>query len=84
MEGLPHFDAHKVHGCLLTRGDLHRMVEELKWRTPKERALIPCLDPKRADVILAGAMILWRALEVLGYREVKISTRGLRYGVLKI
>lgn len=80
--GLESFQADKIHGTVLTRGDLHRMVEELKWRTIAERAQIQCLDPKRADVILAGALIQWRALENLCFNEVIVSTRGLRYGIL--
>jgi len=59
------------------------MVEELKWRTLEERLSLPAMEPKRADVILAGALILWRAMEVLRFPEVRVSTRGLRYGVLK-
>jgi exopolyphosphatase/pppGpp-phosphohydrolase len=33
-------------------------------------------------VILAGALILWRAMEMLNFSELRVSTRGLRYGVL--
>ena len=76
------FNSHLVDQCVLTRGDLHRMVEELKWRTVEERTQLPCMEPKRADVLLAGALILWRALEILGFSECQISTRGLRYGIL--
>jgi exopolyphosphatase/guanosine-5'-triphosphate,3'-diphosphate pyrophosphatase len=80
--GLAQFDAQKVDSTILTRGDLHRMVEELKWRTVEERIQLPAMEPLRADVILAGALILWRALELLGYPSCQISTRGLRYGIL--
>ncbi len=79
---LEKFDAQKVDSIVLSRGDLHRMVEELKWRTIEERKSLPGIEPQRADVILAGALILWRILEVLEFRECQISTRGLRYGVL--
>ena len=34
-------------------------------------------------IILAGALILWRAMEVLRFPEARISTRGLRFGVLR-
>jgi exopolyphosphatase/guanosine-5'-triphosphate,3'-diphosphate pyrophosphatase len=58
------------------------MVEELKWRTVKERSLLPGMEPKRADVLLAGALILWRSMEILDFPACRISTRGLRYGAL--
>lgn len=79
---LPVFDPQKVDSLVLSRGDLHRRVEELKWRTVEERKQLPGIEADRADVILAGALILWRTLEVLGFPECRISTRGLRYGVL--
>lgn len=79
---LPHFDASAIDGCELTRGDLHRMVEELKWRSVAERRAMVGMEPERADVMLAGALILWRAHEVLGFGSCRVSTRGLRYGAL--
>ncbi|MBL7714751.1 MAG: Ppx/GppA family phosphatase [Bdellovibrionales bacterium] len=81
---LPQFDAAKIDQVTLSRGDVHRMVEELKWRTIQERKEIVGMEPKRADVLLAGALILWRAMEVLDFSEVRVSTRGLRYGILNI
>jgi len=82
--GLQQFDAKKIDGVTLTRGDLHRMVEELKWRTSHERRQLPGVEPMRADVLLAGAMILWRATELLQFPAVTVSTRGLRFGILQI
>lgn len=79
---LPAFDAAKIDGQTLTRGDVHRQVEELKWRTVEERKRLTGIEAGRADVLLAGAMILWRAMEVLGFPELRVSTRGLRYGAL--
>jgi exopolyphosphatase/guanosine-5'-triphosphate,3'-diphosphate pyrophosphatase len=81
--GLKDFDRTKIDGFVLSRGDAHRIVEELKWRSIEERKTMMGMEPKRADVILAGAMIFWRAMEVLGFETVVISTRGLRYGALK-
>lgn len=80
--GLEKFDAHRIDGLALTRGDLHRQVEDLKWRTVEERMQLPGMEKGRADVLLAGALILWRMMELLGFESVTISTRGLRYGVL--
>jgi exopolyphosphatase/guanosine-5'-triphosphate,3'-diphosphate pyrophosphatase len=78
------FNARKLDECCLTRGDVHRMVEELKWRTNAERALLPGMTPGREDVLLAGALILWRSMELLNFPEVQISTRGLRFGVMQM
>jgi exopolyphosphatase/guanosine-5'-triphosphate,3'-diphosphate pyrophosphatase len=77
------FEAARIDGLRITRGDAHRWVEELKWRTIHERKALPGMEPKRADVILAGALIFWRVMEELDFQEAVISTRGLRFGVLE-
>jgi exopolyphosphatase / guanosine-5'-triphosphate,3'-diphosphate pyrophosphatase len=79
---LREFDAARIDQVTLTRGDIHRMVEELKWRTVAERKQITGIEAGRADVLLAGALILWRAMELLDFKDVRVSSRGLRYGVL--
>lgn len=80
--GLEKFDARAIDEATLTRGDVHRMAEELKWRTVEERKRLTGIEAGRADVLLAGALILWRAMERLGFPECRVSTRGLRFGVL--
>ncbi len=80
--GLKKFDPDLVDGVILTRGDVHRLVEELKWRKVCERKEILGIEAARADVILSGSLILWRVLEVLGFEACQISVRGLRYGLL--
>ena len=82
--GLREWDRAKVDGAVLSRGDIHRMVEELKWRTVAERRELAGVDEGRADVLLAGALILWRAMERLEFPCLHVSTRGLRYGALTL
>jgi exopolyphosphatase/guanosine-5'-triphosphate,3'-diphosphate pyrophosphatase len=82
--GLKVFSTEKLNGTVLTRGDVHRFVGELKWRSLEERRLLSGIDSHRADVILAGAIILWRAMEVLRFPNVLVSTRGLRFGALRL
>ena len=40
------------------------------------------LQPKRADVILAGAAIVRTVMDKLGRSELTVSDRGLRHGLL--
>ncbi len=79
--GQKKFQSGLIDQHVITVGDAHRWVEELKWRTIDERKQIPGMEPKRADVILAGALIFWRVMEELNFPQAMISTRGLRYGV---
>jgi len=76
------FNANEVEKVRLTDGNLRQMVEDLKRMTIAERRDQVGIEPKRADVLLAGAMIMWRTMEKLKFYTCNISSRGLRYGVL--
>ena len=79
---LKEFDPEMVEEVQLTKDDLHGMVEDLKSMTVAERREQVGIEPKRADVLLAGAMIMWRTMEKMRFPICSISSRGLRYGVL--
>lgn len=72
----------EVHGAALAGEDLSRMIDMLAILTVEKRRRLVGLDPERADTILAGAIILDRALAVFGSDEMTVSTRGLRHGLL--
>ncbi len=80
--GLKEFDAAAIDQVALTKDHLCRMVEDLKRMTVAERREQVGIEPKRADVLLAGAMIMWRSMGKLNFPSCNISTRGLRYGVI--
>ncbi len=79
---LREFDAAEVEKTQLNNDDLLQMVNDLKRMTVAERRDQVGIEPKRADVLLAGAMIIWRIMEKLNFQACNISSRGLRYGVL--
>jgi exopolyphosphatase/guanosine-5'-triphosphate,3'-diphosphate pyrophosphatase len=66
-----------------SRDEIDGVVRRLV-RTPtvKERAKIPGLDPRRADIILAGALILEQVVHEIGGDELVFSDYALREGVL--
>lgn len=71
-----------VDGTILTGAAVAQLIALLKTRTAAERRALRGLHPKRADVILAGAMILQQAMACLEKEEAVVSDRGLRYGLL--
>ena len=79
---LREFDSAEVEKVQLTSANLILMVNDLKRMSVNERRDQVGIDPKRADVLLAGAMIMWRTMEKLKFQTCNISSRGLRYGVL--
>jgi exopolyphosphatase/guanosine-5'-triphosphate,3'-diphosphate pyrophosphatase len=79
---LASYDPDRVHGSTLQAPTLHATVEML-GRTPlAERRALPGLDPKRADVIYAGAVILEHVLARGGASSLLVSDRGIRWGLV--
>jgi exopolyphosphatase/guanosine-5'-triphosphate,3'-diphosphate pyrophosphatase len=79
---LSRYDPSQVDGQPLRTEAVAEWVERLRRLPVAERARLPGLRPERADVILAGAIILCEALRLLGESGVIVSDRGLRYGML--
>lgn len=75
-------DADTLHGTRLTREQAEARIQKLAFVPLVERRNTPGLEPDRADVIIAGAIIQARAMARLEVGEVLASARGLRYGLL--
>jgi exopolyphosphatase / guanosine-5'-triphosphate,3'-diphosphate pyrophosphatase len=76
------YDAARVHGSWMSRQDVARTRQRLAALPLAQRKLVPGLQPERADVIVAGAVLLERALAHLGAGGTRVSDRGLRWGTL--
>ncbi|MBI5772433.1 MAG: hypothetical protein HZA89_01670 [Verrucomicrobia bacterium] len=64
------------------REEIRRETGRL-WRLPlAARQQITGLPPNRADVILFGAAIYEAVMSELGFDELRVSTRGLRFGAV--
>jgi exopolyphosphatase/guanosine-5'-triphosphate,3'-diphosphate pyrophosphatase len=79
---LASYDAARVHGYRLSRAALGGELNRLAAATQAQRERIIGLDPRRADVIFAGAVILDRIAAAVGAAEVLVSDRGIRWGLL--
>ena len=80
--GLDPYDPDAVQGAVLERADIDRQIELYRSRDAEGRRAIVGLQPKRADVILAGACIVRTVMEKLGQDALTVSDRGLRHGLL--
>ena len=80
--GLAVYDPDVVQGTVLDRAEIDRQIELYRSRDVEARRSIVGLQPKRADVILAGACIVRTVMEKLGQETLTVSDRGLRHGVL--
>ncbi len=70
---LPAYDRDAVHGSVLTRAGLSDMIGTLAGLSLDQTTAIPSLDPKRAPVILAGAIVAEAALAAVDAAEATIS-----------
>jgi exopolyphosphatase/guanosine-5'-triphosphate,3'-diphosphate pyrophosphatase len=82
MLGLTEYDPDRVQGALLDVGEVDRQIELYASRDAEGRRGIVGLQPKRAEVILAGACVIRTVMDKLGKQELRVSDRGLRHGVL--
>ena len=80
---LAEYDGRRVDGLRVPTARMREIIGSLGRLRVAERQQLAGLDPRRADVILAGAMILLRTAERAGLADVVISDRGVRWGVLE-
>jgi exopolyphosphatase / guanosine-5'-triphosphate,3'-diphosphate pyrophosphatase len=80
--GLATYDPDAVQGAVLDRAEIDRQIEHYRSRDADARRETVGLQPKRADVILAGACIVRTVMEKLGQQTLTVSDRGLRHGLL--
>jgi exopolyphosphatase/guanosine-5'-triphosphate,3'-diphosphate pyrophosphatase len=76
------YDPARVHGTTLALTEIDDLITLLEPLTNKERSVLPGLQKGREDVILAGAVLLREACALLGYDDVLVSDRGVRWGLL--
>jgi exopolyphosphatase / guanosine-5'-triphosphate,3'-diphosphate pyrophosphatase len=67
----------------LARADLRKLLAALAGMTNAERARVPGINPERADIIVAGGVILESLMTAAGVKEiVALADCGVREGLL--
>jgi exopolyphosphatase/guanosine-5'-triphosphate,3'-diphosphate pyrophosphatase len=77
------YDPDRVQGAILERAEVERQIEIYRSTPLESRRSIVGLQPKRAEVILAGACIVATVMEKLGQESLLVSDHGLRHGLLR-
>ncbi|AKT42281.1 Ppx/GppA phosphatase family protein [Chondromyces crocatus] len=81
------YDAQRIHGSQLSYEDIQRTIEQLSSIPVAARRALRALDPARADVIVAGSLIVQEILLWAGHptgapaRSIIASDRGVRWGI---
>jgi len=81
-QGLALYDRERVHGYRLTAGRVSDILEYLKKISLEERRRVPGLQPERADIIVAGIVIVKSVLEGLGRDRLLVSECDIIHGLV--
>lgn len=76
------YDPEKIHRSKLTVAEIERVLQLFLSLPLEERKKLPGLEPARADVIVAGTLILLESLRLLGLAEITVSEHDLLDGLI--
>jgi exopolyphosphatase/guanosine-5'-triphosphate,3'-diphosphate pyrophosphatase len=79
--GLERYDRDRVHGHRLSRDGAAAQLERLAALPLAGRRELPALDPERAPVIVAGAVILVTVLDAFGLDAIDVSEHDILDGI---
>jgi exopolyphosphatase / guanosine-5'-triphosphate,3'-diphosphate pyrophosphatase len=81
--GLAPYDGARVHGHVMPGAVVRRVVRELAEMDIEARRRVPGMEPARADVIVAGGVIVQTLLALWRSDSVVVSDRGVRWGLVQ-
>jgi exopolyphosphatase/guanosine-5'-triphosphate,3'-diphosphate pyrophosphatase len=76
LEGRP------VLGFEMTQAEVLHLLSAMLRRTNAERQRMPGLQPDRADIIVAGTVILYEIMARLKINILRVNARGIRHALL--
>jgi len=82
MKEMARYDPDAVQGSEIDAHEMDRQIELYRSHDAEGRRSIVGLQPKRAEVILAGACIVRTVMKKFGKDRLTVSDRGLRHGVM--
>ncbi|MGD1850884.1 MAG: Ppx/GppA phosphatase family protein, partial [Cyanophyceae cyanobacterium] len=71
-----------LQGYTLTLDAVRDTVDCLRSFTVQQRRDLPGMNERRAEIIVAGAVILQEAMELLGLEQLVVCERALREGIV--
>ena len=78
--GLTDYDPDRIHGHVLSGAAVDGLLEHLAALPLAERRRLPGLEPERAPVIVAGAVILREFLRHMGLAALEASEHDILHG----
>ena len=78
--GLREYDAARVHGHVLSLGEIEAAQDTFLHLTSAQRGALPGIQPGREDVILAGALLAAESCRLFGLDRVRVSEADILDG----
>jgi exopolyphosphatase / guanosine-5'-triphosphate,3'-diphosphate pyrophosphatase len=75
-------EPNRLHGYKMSRQDLKDLLKRLVSMNYEQRFAIPGISDKRAEIIVAGAVILLEVMNMLNLDSIAICERSLREGII--
>lgn len=72
----------RIHGYTMRRAEFRRLTGSLARAGADERRKLPGINPWRADIIHAPAIVVDEVMELTGSPELCVSGQGLREGIV--
>ena len=79
---LEEYDPQVVHKSKIAVSELKNILSNLRGKTDNQIAKLMPFEPKRADLIETGTMIVTEILDYFGVKEFFVSDHGIQFGVL--
>lgn len=76
------YDSNRIEGIVLTHSAINDMLKLFCELNLEERKQIPGLQPGRADIIIAGTIVLLETMEILGVAEIAVSDHDLLQAIV--
>ena len=71
-----------IHGYEVLRSEVVHLLQMLLRKDLKERSSIPGLNPDRADIIVAGVIVVDELMDLFKVNLLRINERGIREGLI--
>ena len=79
---LSQYNPDLIHGTIIKKSTVNEIYHQLNKMTLEERKYLKGLQPERADIIVAGTLILKTIIDMLGTEEIIVSESDLLYGLV--
>ncbi len=80
--GMKQFDFGRIHGDVIPLNDVAEIANKLISMNEAERLAMGDFMKGRSDIIISGVLILKMLMDRLEASEIRVSAKGLRYGLM--